>query len=322
MFSGDPSGVARGPAGAAAIPRSDASSFRIPHAEFPTMLRPSNFRAPELKTARELALMREAGKLVARALKICRDMAKPGVRTIDIDQAVEKFYADHGAIPLFKGYPGKIPFPAVTCLSINEQVVHGIPGNRVLKDGDLLKIDTACKLNGWCADRAVTLPIGQVSPEKARLLKVATETLQIAIDLLPKRKWWTQVASEMQKHVESNGFYVVTSYVGHGIGRLMHENPQVPNYVDRETRKHDFKLEPGLTLAVEPMVNMSRGEVDTLSDQWTVVTRSRLPSVHVEHTLALTAAGVMIITADEGAFPEEQPSPPSALGGLPPANSV
>jgi len=278
------------------------------------MLRSSNFRPPELKSARELALMRESGKLVARALKICREMAKPGVRTIEIDQAVEKFYAQHNATPLFKGYPGRVPFPAVTCLSVNEQVVHGIPGSRVLKEGDLLKIDTACKFNGWCGDRAITLPIGTVSPEKARLLRVAEETLQIAIDELPRRKWWSEVASRMQKHVETNGFRVVTSYVGHGIGRVMHENPQVPNYVDRETRKHDFKLEPGLTLAVEPMLNMGRADVDTLGDYWTVVTRDRLASVHVEHTLALTATGVVILTSDEGAFPEE--SPPVAMGGL------
>lgn len=278
------------------------------------MLRHSNFRPPELKSARELGLMREAGKVVARALAICRRMAQPGTRTIDIDQAVEKFYADHGAVPLFKGYPGRVPFPAVTCLSINEQVVHGIPGPRVLKDGDLLKIDTACKLNGWCADRAVTLPIGNVTGEKLRLIQVAEQTLQIAIDLLPKRKWWSQVASEMQRFVEQSGFRVVTQYVGHGIGRVMHENPQVPNYVDKETRKHDFKLEPGLTLAVEPMVNMGRADVDTLNDFWTVVTRDRMPSVHVEHTLALTADGVQVITADE-----ERPG--TAVPGLSPGPS-
>lgn len=272
------------------------------------MLRPNTNRPPELKSPREIALMREAGKLVARALKICRDMAKPGVKTIEIDQAVEAFFAQHNATPLFKGYPGKTPFPAVTCLSVNEQVVHGVPGSRVLKEGDLLKVDTACRLNGWCADRAITIPIGQISPEKARLLKVGEETLQICIDLLPKRKWWTQVASEMQRHVEKAGFSVVTSYVGHGIGRIMHENPQVPNYVDRETRKADFKLEPGLTLAVEPMVNMRRAEVDTLGDQWTVVTRDRMPSVHVEHTMALTTGGVVVITADEGAF-DDEPKP-------------
>jgi methionyl aminopeptidase len=130
---------------------------------------------------------------------------------------------------------------------------------------------------------------------------------------MPKRKWWSEVASAMQKHVEQAGFSVVTQYVGHGIGRVMHENPQVPNYVDKETRKHDFKLEPGITLAVEPMVNMRRPDVDTLNDYWTVVTRDRMPSVHVEHTLALTANGVMVVTADEGALePAASPAPPGS----------
>lgn len=266
------------------------------------MLRPSNYRPPELKSAREFGLMREAGKLVARALRICRELAKPGIKTIEIDQAVEKFYLEHAATPLFKGYPGKVPFPAVTCLSLNEEVVHGIPGSRVLKDGDLLKVDTACRLNGWCADRAITLPIGTVRPERLRLIKVAEEVLQIAIDELPRRKWWSEVASRMQKHAEQAGFSVVTDFVGHGIGRSMHEAPQVPNFVNRETRKHDFRLEPGLALAVEPMVNMLRPDVRVLGDHWTVVTKDGMPSVHVEHTLALTAEGVLIITSDEGAF--------------------
>ena len=271
------------------------------------MFQRHNNRPPELKSARELILMREAGKLVARAHKICRDMAKPGVKTVDIDRAVEAFFAAHHATPLFKGYPGKVPFPSVTCMSLNEQVVHGIPGERVLKDGDLLKIDTACRLNGWCADRAVTLPIGAVKPERLRLLKVGTEVLQIAIDELPRRKWWSEVASRMQKHAEQSGFSVVTNYVGHGIGRVMHENPQVPNYVSRDTRKHDFRIEPGLVLAIEPMVNMGTSEVVTLRDHWTVVTRDGLASVHVEHTLAITANGIVNITADEGAFDDELP---------------
>ena len=182
----------------------------------------------------------------------------------------------------------------------------------MLKEGDLLKVDTACKLNGWCADRAITLPIGAVSSEKARLLKVGLETLQIAIDLLPKRKKWSQVASEMQRHVEKSGFSVVTSFVGHGIGRIMHENPQVPNYVDKDTRKNDFKLEPGLVLAVEPMVNMLKPEVRVLGDHWTVVTKDGMPSAHVEHTLALTANGVEIITRDEPPL-----SPPAASSETP-----
>ena len=267
------------------------------------MIRPSNYRSPELKSPKDIAQMREAGKLVARALRICRDLAVPGTKTLEIDQAVEAFYKEHNATPLFKGYPGKVPFPGVTCLSVNEEVVHGIPKNRALKAGDLLKVDTACKLNGWCADRAITIAIGPIRPEWSRLVRVAEETLAMAIAEMPRRKWWSEVASRMQKHVEDAGFKPVQAYVGHGIGRVMHENPQVPNFVNRETRKYDFPLEPGLVLAVEPMVNMGTDQVVTLRDHWTVVTKDGLPSVHVEHTLALTSEGVVIITADEGAFP-------------------
>jgi methionyl aminopeptidase len=258
---------------------------------------------PELKTVEQIGLMRESGKLVARALRLCREMAKPGVKTVAINSAVEELYAAHGAIPLFKGYPGpKVPFPAVTCLSLNEQVVHGIPGNRALKEGDLLKIDTACKLNGWCADRAITLPIGAVRSERLRLLKVAEEVLQIAIVEMGRRRWWSEVAVRMQRHAEEQGFTVVENYVGHGIGRDMHENPQVPNFISKNLKERtDFKLEPGLVLAVEPMINMGRADVDMLGDHWTVVTKDGLPSVHVEHTLALTPQGVVIVTADEDA---------------------
>jgi methionyl aminopeptidase len=256
-------------------------------------------RPPELKSPREIALMREAGKLVAQALRVCRAMARPGVRTIDIDQAVEQLYARHGALPLFKGYPGRVPFPAVTCISLNEQVVHGIPGPRVIHEGDLLKIDTACKLNGWCADAAITIIVGEVRPEWRRLVQVAEQTLEIARVEMGRRRMWSEVATPMQRHVESSGFSVVTQYVGHGIGRVMHENPQVPNFVNREVRKADFRLEEGLVLAVEPMVNMGRADTRTLADHWTVVTRDGLPSVHVEHTFALTREGVQVITADE-----------------------
>jgi methionyl aminopeptidase len=267
-------------------------------------------KAPELKSPREIGLMREAGKVVAQALRICRDMARPGVRTIEIDRAVEALYASHNAIPLFKGYPGRVPFPAVTCISLNEQVVHGIPGQRTIRSGDLLKIDTACKLNGWCADAAVTLIVGEVRPEWRRLVKVGEEVLQIARVEMGRRKWWSEVAALMQQHVERNGFSVVTQYVGHGIGRIMHENPQVPNYVNREVRKHDFRLEEGLVLAVEPMVNMGRPDVDTLRDHWTVVTRDGLPSVHVEHTFAVTRGGILVVTGDEE--PPAVPAVPAA----------
>jgi methionyl aminopeptidase len=255
---------------------------------------------PELKSPREIGLMREAGKLVAEALRLCRSMAMPGTKTLDIDQEVDALFAKHGAIPLFKGYPGqKVPFPASTCISVNEQVVHGIPGQRQIREGDLLKIDTACKLNGWCADAAVTIMVGEVSAEKRRLVQVAEQVLRIAMVEMGRRKWWSEVAWQMQKCAESAGFSVVTQYVGHGIGRIMHENPQVPNFVSREIRKHDFKLEEGLVLAVEPMVNMGREDTDTLRDHWTVVTKDGLPSAHVEHTLAITAQGVLVVTADE-----------------------
>lgn len=254
---------------------------------------------PELKSSRELGLMRESGKIVAEALRVCRDMARPGVRTIEINRGVEAVFAKYGAIPLFKGYKGpKVPFPAVTCISINEQIVHGIPGMREIRDGDLLKFDTACKLNGWCADAAITVMVGNVRPERRRLVQVGEELLQIAIQEMPQRRWWSEVAGKMQRHAETSGFTVVEEYVGHGIGRIMHENPQVPNYIGRDMRKHDFRLEEGLVLAVEPMVNMGRRDTRVLGDHWTVVTKDGMPSVHVEHTLAITKEGIQIITLD------------------------
>src|SRR3954470_17296104 len=170
------------------------------------MLRANTNRPPELKSAREIALMRESGKLVAEALRMCREMAKPGVTTRELDQAVEALYASRGATPLFKGYPGKVPFPAVTCISLNEEVVHGIPSAKQVKEGDLLKIDTACKLNGWCADAAVTLMIGEVSPEKRRLLEVAEQVLRTAMVEMGRRRWWSEVAGQMQRVAESAGF--------------------------------------------------------------------------------------------------------------------
>ena len=263
------------------------------------MLRQFFQRAAELKSPREIGLMREAGKLVAQALRLCKEMAKPGVKTIEIDRAVDALFARRGAQPLFKGYPGKVPFPASTCISLNEQVVHGIPGGRIIRDGDLVKIDTACKLNGWCADAAVTLVIGNVRPEWRRLVEIGWQVLDIARVELGRRRWWSEVAMVMQQHAEAAGFSVVQQYVGHGIGRIMHENPQVPNYVNRDVKKHDFRLEEGLVLAIEPMINMGRADTYTLRDQWTVVTRDGLPSVHVEHTFAITRDGIVVVTADE-----------------------
>jgi methionyl aminopeptidase len=278
-------------------------------------------RAPELKSQRELSLMREAGKVVAEALRVCKEMAKPGVRTLEINRAVEAIYDRYGAAPLFKGYRVegiKIPFPAVTCISLNEQVVHGIPSQREVRDGDLIKIDTACKLNGWCADAAITIMVGNVRPERRRLVEVAWQVLQIAIDELPRRRWWSEVAALMQRRAETSGYSVVEQYVGHGIGRVMHENPQVPNYVSRDMKKHDFRIEPGLVLAVEPMLCMGRKDTRVLGDHWTVVTTDGMPSAHVEHTLALTEQGVEIITRDPD-VPEVSAKP--AVGLAEPAAS-
>ncbi len=267
------------------------------------MLRALFQNKPELKSLREIGLMREAGKLVAEALRLCRAIIKPGVRTLDVDQAVDAFFASRGALPLFKGYAGRVPFPAATCISINEQVVHGIPGQRVIKEGDLVKLDTACKLNGWCADAATTVIVGEVRPEWRRLVEVGEQVLALAALEMSRRKWWSEVASRMQQHAEAAGFSLVQEYVGHGIGRIMHENPQVPNFVNRDVRKSDFRLEEGLVLAVEPMINMGRPDTITLRDQWTVVTRDGLPSVHMEHTLAITRDGVLVVTADEDPAP-------------------
>jgi methionyl aminopeptidase len=283
------------------------------------MLRQLFRNVPELKSEREIGLMREAGKVVAEALRLCRAMAQPGTKTIEIEQAVEALFNKYNALPLFRGYPGKVPFPAVTCISINEQVVHGIPGQRIIKFGDLIKIDTACKLNGWCADAAITIVVGEVRPEWQRLVKVGHEVLKIAQEGMGQCRWWSEVAARMQRHAETSGFSVVQQYVGHGIGRVMHENPQVPNYVNREVKKHDFRLEEGLVLAVEPMVNMGRPDVETLRDHWTVVTKDRLPSVHMEHTLALTRNGVVVVTADEEPAPALPPIPsPPPIAAPPP----
>src|SRR5258708_6921980 len=170
------------------------------------MLRKFFDKPAELKKPEEIALMREAGRVVAEALRLCRTMAKPGVPTIEIDRAVEDLYRERGALPLFKGYPGRVPFPAVTCLSINEQVVHGIPGPRTLKDGDLFKIDTACKLNGWCADAAITIMVGAVTPEKKRLVDVAEQVLRTAMVEMGRRQWSVEVARPMQRAAQPDRF--------------------------------------------------------------------------------------------------------------------
>lgn len=242
--------------------------------------------------------MRKAGLLVWEAHQLIEGMLRPGITTAEIDAAVEEFFRQHHATPLFKGFPGRVPFPAVTCISINEEIVHGIPGPRQLKEGDIVSIDTGCKLEGWCGDAAATYPIGSIAPEVQRLLDVTRGALDLAIDLVGKKKFWSEVASEMERYVKSHRFSVVEGFVGHGIGREMHEDPQVPNFVSDQLRRNgDFRLLPGLVIAVEPMVNMGTKRFRTRPDHWTQVTADGRPSAHFEHTIALTEFGPYVLTA-------------------------
>ncbi|MEX2560701.1 MAG: type I methionyl aminopeptidase [Pirellulales bacterium] len=250
-----------------------------------------------LRSSREIALMREAGLLVWEAHQLGARLVEPGVTTAEIDAVIEKFFAEHHAVPLFKGVPGKVPFPAVTCISVNDEVVHGIPGPRRLRAGDIVSIDTGCKLNGWCGDAAVTLPVGPVAPQVARLLEVTKGTLNLAIEQMKVKRRWSEVAAEMQQYVRDSGFHVVECFVGHGIGREMHEEPQVPNFVSGQFRRNgDFELRPGLVIAVEPMVNMGTKKVKSLPDHWTQVTQDGKPSAHFEHTIAMTEEGPQPLT--------------------------
>ena len=254
-----------------------------------------------LRSTREIALMRKAGLLVWQAHQLAAAMVRPGATTREIDAAVERFFQEQNAIPLFKGVPGRVPFPAVTCMSVNEEVVHGIPGRRRLLEGDILSIDTGCKLDGWCGDAACTHPVGQVAPQVQRLLDVTRGVRDLAIDLMGQRSLWSEVAAEMGSYVKDYGLTVVEAFVGHGIGRQMHEDPQVPNFLSKQLRRSgDFRLEPGLVIAVEPMVNMGTKQVRTKRDHWTQVTADGRPSAHFEHTIAITQSGPYVLTEGPG----------------------
>jgi methionyl aminopeptidase len=263
----------------------------------------------EYKSAREIELLRKAGLLTWEAFQLVAGLIRPAITTAEIDAEVDRFFAEHHAAPLFKGVAGKVPFPATTCISINEEVVHGIPGPRRLVEGDIVSIDTGCKLNGWCGDAAATYPVGKIKPEVQHLLDVTRGVLDLAIDLVGKRSYWREVAAEMEAFVKDNGFSVVESFVGHGIGREMHEDPQVPNFVSKQLRKGgDFALLPGLVIAVEPMVNIGTKRVRTRPDHWTQVTADGKPSAHFEHTIAVTDSGPYVLTAapNEGGAIEKQ----------------
>ena len=256
---------------------------------------------PILKSPQDIEKMRAANKIVARALRLVETMAVPGVTTWDIDQAVEKLIIDAGAVPVFKNYPsyqqGVSPFPASICASINEEVVHGIPSkDRILVEGQILSVDIGAKIDGFCGDAARTFGVGQISKRAQKLLTVTAESLSKGIAAIRPGSTLRDIAYAVQQHAERNGFSVVKQFVGHGIGREMHEPPQVPNYVARGDREIDQKLLPGTVLAIEPMVNVGSSEVLVKSDGWTVITRDRTLSAHFENTVAITANGPEILS--------------------------
>ncbi len=262
----------------------------------------------ELKSPREIAAMRRAGLLVWLAHQRAARLVRPGVSTAELNDAIRMTFAAAGATPLFLNYPGPTPFPAESCISVNEELVHGIPGRRILREGDVVCIDTGCRLNGWCGDAAVTHPVGELTTANRQLLEVTQQTLDLAIELMATEKKWNDVAAKMGQFVTSRGLHVVTSMVGHGIGREMHEPPQVRNYFDPEESADDFDLRPGLVIAVEPMVNVGTGELECSGDGWTQMSADRSFAAHFEHTLAITAAGVRRLTGPpEGAELESLP---------------
>lgn len=252
-----------------------------------------------LKTPQETAKMREAGRIVAEMLAACRAAVRPGVTTGELDKIAADVLKRHGATSNFKGYgvPVLPPFPGVICTSVNEQVVHGIPGKRRLKEGEILSIDAGAIVEGWHADAAITVPVGQVSAQAAQLVAVTEEALRRAIAAAVVGKRLGDIGAAVQRFVEEQGFSVVRKYVGHGIGRAMHEEPQVPNYGAPE---RGLQIKEGLCIAIEPMVNVGGPETRTLPDQWTVATADASLSAHFEHTLWCTASGPVVLTAPEG----------------------
>lgn len=253
-----------------------------------------------LKSTREIEQMRRAGRVVFSVLQQMRELAKPGVTTGELNKAAEALIAQAGGLALFKGvcHPqAKFPFPAALCTSVNEELVHGVPGDRVLKDGDIVGIDCGVKLDGYCGDSATTLPIGAINAGAKHLLRVTSRALELAIEVMKPGRMWSEIASQMQRYVEGEGLSVVRDFVGHGIGRDMHEEPKVPNYWDAKQRRNDFELTPGMVLAVEPMVALGQHKVEYGdSSGWVVVMKDRKWSAHFEHTLAITAGGVEILT--------------------------
>lgn len=251
------------------------------------------------KSRKELEKMRAAGQLVGRVLReLCR-MSEPGVTTLEVDMAAEKMIRDAGAEPTFKGYHG---FPFSICASVNEQVVHGFPSDYELKDGDIFSIDVGATLQGFVGDTAATVPIGNVSPELLKLIRVTEECLERAIEQCREGHHLGDIGYAVQSHAEGQGYSVVREYVGHGIGRRMHEDPQIPNY---GTAGKGPKIKKGYVFAVEPMINIGTHQTKVLKDGWTVITLDGLPSAHCEHTIAITDEGPEVFTRVVGAEQEQ-----------------
>jgi methionyl aminopeptidase len=244
-----------------------------------------------IKSLQEIELMRQAGRIVAGTLQELAGAVRPGITTIQLDTLARQYIQKSGARPAFLGYHG---FPATICTSLNEEVVHGIPGLRRLKAGDIISIDVGVFYKGYYGDAAATFPVGEVSPLAKRLLEVTRESLYKGIEKAYPGNRLYDISAAIQTYVESRGFSVVRSYVGHGIGSEMHEEPQVPNF---GLPGKGPLLEAGMVLAIEPMVNAGTWEVETLSDDWTVVTKDRNLSAHFEHTVAIMQDGPEILTS-------------------------
>lgn len=250
------------------------------------------------KSPAELEKMRRAGLLVHSILTEMKGMIREGVSTLDLENVAERMIRDAGAKPAFKGYyvpaaGGKYPF--VLCTSVNHEVVHGMPSEkRVLRTGDIISIDTGVQLEGYFGDSAITVPVGEISEETRKLLKVTEESLELAIAQVVAGNRLFDICGAVERHVVSNGFTIVRDFVGHGIGTSLHEEPQVPNYVDR--RNENPRLKEGMVLAIEPMVNAGRPETKVLSDRWTAVSRDGSNSAHFEHCVAVTSNGPWVLT--------------------------
>jgi methionyl aminopeptidase len=243
-----------------------------------------------LKSKREIEIMREASRIVAEVLSELRTRCKTGVQTRELDRVAVEIVTRYGAQPAFKGYRG---FPRALCTSINHQVVHGIPGDYRLKNGDIIGLDFGVLYKGYFGDSAITVPIGKVAAETEKLLKITEECLYLGIEKMVPENHLSDLSKAIQVHAESNGFSLVKEFGGHGIGTHLHEDPMVLNYV---VNGRGIKLKPGLVLAIEPMVNVGTDQVQTLSDGWTVVTTDGKSSAHFEHTVAVTENGPEILT--------------------------